>query len=691
MRTVYKLSFKRRILVVLFFYLLIPIINNQLCYSQKVLKGFGSNLSQNHEKKSNNPIQGDVKKYGLLDIMGANYIFNVNDTDDRSSRVNFTDETGLSATLIDEDGNIFKKGTQSFGFYSGFQDVTDIAGVAGALSNGGSGIAWGDYNADGYQDIYITYGSQNATAMNNILYKNMGDGTFTDVTSALGVEAYGKGSGVAFGDYDNDGDLDFVTGVVEGDLLLFKNEGLNLYTQVAGQAGLNLIWINSCAWADMNNDGFLDLFAGQWSFNGSCYLFFNNQDGTFRNVTGECIPLITSWFTGVSFGDYDNDGDQDLCITLLGSKGFNGLNVLIMKNDNTGKFTDVTSQAGVFPYMGSCSSASWGDYNNDGYLDLIITGFSDRGNINILRLYKNNGDGTFDDVSNKAGFHCIKTNSATWGDYDNDGYLDIYVSTQFSYFDHLLHNDGDGTFSDMTSQEGITHPSNTTMNSVWADYDQDGFLDLYVNTYYSEDLSKNYLYRNNGNDNNWLVVELKGSIGNKNGIGARVILFANTLFSIREVDGGLGTFQNSLPVEFGLGKVNKVDSLVIKWPSGIVDTYRDIQPNQYLIARENEALISSVREDEDKSMIPDFYILDQNYPNPFNSSTTIRFSLPKSGFVTLKIYSLLGQEIDTLVSEQKSSGEHEVEWNAEGLSSGIYLYRLKAGEFMKTKKLVLQR
>ena len=566
-----------------------------------------------------------------------------------------------------------------------FQDVTVHARVSGTVSGGASGMAWGDYNNDGYQDIYVTYGGQSLRTMGDILYKNLMDGTFKDVSTSAGIAAPSYGSGVAFGDYDNDGNLDFfVTDMHSLNSRLFRNLGSGSFKEVSAVAGIkNLNKSHPCAWADVNNDGYLDLFIGNFlcEWEGYSKLFLNNRDGTFYNAIMELIDRLEDQCLSVAFGDYDNDGDQDLYIVQRNENRF-------FENDGSGKMIDVMTQAGLDVAQKSWSNASWGDYNNDGYLDLLL--------INVFyenRMYRNNGDKTFTDVALEAGIVSTRHGySATWGDLDNDGYLDLYISTGLNNHDYLLHNNGNGSFTDVSLQNGMNLIASTVC-SGFADYDRDGFLDLYVTRSWSEDSCRNTLYRNLNfeNGNNWLIIELQGTISNRSGIGARVNLIADTQFNIREVDGGLGVFQNSLPVEFGLGKINKVDSLVIKWPSGIVDTYRDIQPNQYLIARENEELISGLRELKDKSMIPEFYILDQNYPNPFNSTTTIKFGLPEPSKVTLRVFNSLGQEIRTLIDKPMEAGYHNFILTVDEIPSGLYLYSLITTRFIQTRKMIIIR
>jgi hypothetical protein len=567
------------------------------------------------------------------------------------------------------------------------------------LESGACGGAWGDYNNDGYQDIYICYGDY--TAMLNILYKNefhlsLMDKCFKNVANTSGVKSLGTNSGVSFGDYDNDGHLDLaVMDSYSNDSRLYRNQGNGQFHDVVDSAGLGDFQGGKCAWADVDNDGYLDLYIGRSRPEHQGILFMNNGDGTFRDATAASNTGVPCSCGGIAFGDYDNDGDQDLYIA-NGTSNWLTRNVLF-ENDGSGIFTDVALEAGVGGDEKYYSSASWGDYNNDGYLDLFLTNLSIFGTTYRNSLYKNNGDGTFSNVTSGAGIGIVSSNSATWGDYDNDGYLDIYVSTRMLSVDHLYHNNGDGTFTEVINQSGIDPNISGNMTcSAWADYTRDGFLDLYMVTFYSPDSCKNKLYKNSGNENNWLVVTLEGIVSNRSGIGARVSVIADSLFTMQEVSGGQGDYQNSLPLEFGIGAMDKVDSLIIKWPSGIIDVYTDISPNQYMVCIENQGSDTGIGKDETDFILPDSPILSQNYPNPFNAQTTISFTLPSTMPVTLQILNTKGQIVLILVNEVRDAGNHSIVWDGrdrrgDELSSGMYLYRLITPDFHKSKTLTILR
>ena len=437
----------------------------------------------------------------------------------------------------------------------------EVAAAAGVQGTGRShGVAFGDYDGDGDLDMYVT--SFNAT---DILFRNNGTGTFSDATASAGLSGLQHGRTPIWGDYDNDGDLDlYVTreGGLPADL--WRNNSGTTFTNVATTVGVDMTGGMSAAWGDYDRDGFLDILVTRWC--GRPLLYRNNGDGTFTNRSTEAGLARSGCGVGAIFGDYDSDGDPDIYLTFL------GVDNALYRNNGDGTFTDVTTYANVRG-NGAGEGAALGDYDNDGDLDLYVV--NDSGHPNIL--YRNNGDGTFTDVTNQAGVGDMGTGrGVALGDYDNDGYLDITV---LNWDGHILyHNNSNGTFSDVTELSGII--GSVSGNGVaFGDYDDDGDLDIYAT---SMGVS-NFLYRNNGNANHWLVVRTIGTVSNRTGIGARVKVTYDSLSQVREVSGGSGFHcQDSLPVEFGLGMHTQADTIEIRWPSGIVQTLTNMPANQIL-------------------------------------------------------------------------------------------------------------
>jgi len=375
-----------------------------------------------------------------------------------------------------------------------FTEQTGISLVAGV----GGSVAWGDYNNDGYLDILIT--GQDINGSVSKIYKNNGDGTFTVQTniSLIGVSS----SSVAWGDYNNDGYLDILlTGSSSNGPIskIYKNNRDGTFTL---QSGINLTGVNhsSVAWSDYNNDGYLDiLLTGLAGSTIITKIYKNNGNGTFTEQTGLNLAGVT--YGSVAWGDYNNDGYMDILLTGYNTDSVsNNVNYLInpitkvYKNNGDGTFTEQTNIS--LEVVGS-SSLAWGDYNNDGYLDILLTGFTGTGDVS--KIYKNNGDGTF---TEQIGISLTGVDgSVAWGDYNNDGYIDILLTGYVSYNNYIskvYKNNGNGSFSEQT---GVSLTGVYLSSVVWGDYNNDGYLDiLLTGTIGSSYISK--IYKNTYSINN---------------------------------------------------------------------------------------------------------------------------------------------------------------------------------------------
>lgn len=552
-----------------------------------------------------------------------------------------------------------KANSQENNTLKAFTDVTDYAGVGHKhtvanfhpkftnvmawISAGGAAAACGDYNNDGYLDIYVT---DNIKFRPNVLYKNNGDLTFTDVAETAGVafvnDDNGVSTDVAWGDYDNDGDLDLYIARF-GPNLLFRNNGDGTFTDVTKEAGVGDEGNGICVvFVDYNNDSHLDIILANYfavhnlwdpetpnimhnnfeqSTNaGPNLLYRSNGDGTFTNVAPELGIDDTSWSLDIGCGDYDNDGDQDIYVANDFGKD------RLHRNNGDGTFTDVTEQSCYVPESKKGMNVDFGDYDNDGFLDIYISNltsiFIQEGNM----LWHNNGDGTFTDVSRETETF---DGGWSWGakflDYDNDGDLDIFDVNGFlsageeeCWEDFVMfaitpdvevanalnwpafngrsfcgyepcrlfrNEDGGFTFKEVAEECGIADKRDGRGIAL-GDYDNDGDLDIYI----INCNQKAALYRNNiGNNNNWLEMKLVGTKSNKDGIGARVKVVADSFAQIREVNGGNGyASQSSFRLHFGLGKREKIDFVQINWPSGVVQKITGVAINQILTVIEAE-------------------------------------------------------------------------------------------------------
>ena len=568
------------------------------------------------------------------------------------------------------------------------------------LKGASNGVSWADYNNDGYQDLFISNGSGQAPANYNWLLLNNGDGTFTrqensgDISTDEIVSA-----GICWGDYDNDGDPDlFVANAYTGEGIplllnqnsLYENNNDNTFTSVT--AG-DLIVENdtsgaTASWADYNNDGWIDLaistakitWGGSIGANDNA-LYLNNQDGTFtRQYTTFSGDATTQ--AGLSWVDYDKDGDMDI-VTASGIEEFK-----THLWTNTGSDFDSVTILDNTPSKG----CSWGDYDNDGDFDLFIAnGQDDQSNIYANKLFRNDNGSLISVSAGELTSDVENSTASAWADYDNDGDLDIFVGTTGTdtdgHMSHLYRNDGNGSFTKVTGTV-VEDSSNYCKCAAWADIDNDGDLDLVI----GRD-GQNRLYVNQvGNTNNFLNVQLTGVQANKSAIGSVVRVKAtingSAIWLMRDVNTQTGAAShNSLRIHFGLGNASIVDSLVIDWAgSGNRDIYTNITVNQFMQITEKEASGFVTRDD----ILPSQFKLSQNFPNPFNPSTTIRYQLSEDAKIKLAVYNRLGQIVRILVNRSQSAGNYSVTFNARGLASGVYLYKLQTSNgFEQIRKMIL--
>ena len=512
------------------------------------------------------------------------------------------------------------------------------------LETTGCGVAFYDYDNDGWLDIFLVNGTRlegfpSGSEPTSHLFRNNRDGTFTDVTLKAGVAHTGWGQGCCVGDYDNDGwdDL-FVT--YFGKNVLYHNNGDGTFTDVsqkAGVAGNGKRWNTGCAFVDYDRDGKLDLFVANYidmdlatapvPESGPCLyksvlvacgppglqggkniLYHNNGDGTFTDVSDASGILNANgtYGLGVLTADFDNDGWPDIYVADDSTAS------ALYHNKKNGKFEDIAIEAGCAlspdgkPQAGMGVSAA--DYDMDGNLDIVKTNFAG----DTPSLYHNQGGATFEDATFTAGLGA-HTQFLGWGcgffDMDNDGWPDILIcnghvypeveqlKTEAGYAQRKLvyQNLRNGHFADISMQvgPGISEPS-TSRGAAFGDFDNDGDVDIVVNAV--NDFPQ-LLRCDSKLGNNWIKVRTIGTKSNRSGIGARLTCVSKIPGEskphqqIDEVRSGGGYFsQNDLRVHFGLGKAEKVDSLEIRWPSGQVDTLKDIKANQVIYVKEGEGI-----------------------------------------------------------------------------------------------------
>jgi len=550
-----------------------------------------------------------------------------------------------------------------------FSDLVDIS--AGDLTTDtyrSIGCAWSDYDNAGDPDLFVA----NDADQDNNMYINNGDGTFTGLTSGDVVSDDGRSQGGTWGDYNNDGYPDlFVSNANGQDNLLYENTNGVLYAvgidPLTSDGGNS----NGAAWADYDNDGYLDLFVANGGENN--FLYHNNGNSTFTKVTTGAIVTDGGASTSAAWCDYDLDGDMDLFVP---NTGWN-VNFLYTNNGD-GTFTKVTT-GDIVSDGGEAFGGSWGDYDNDGYPDLYVP---QSGQDNLM--YHNNGDGTFTKVTDGVMVNDgLRSRSSGWGDLNMDGFLDLFVVNR-NVHSHIHINNGDGTFSSY-----LIDPAVDGYGGAWSDYDLDGDLDLFVCQYNQV----NHLWEYTGTGNHWLKVKCVGVTSNRDAVGAKVRIRTGSDWQYREINTQSGFGGQSDPVvEFGLGASTTVDEMVIEWPGGFVCNMTNIAADQMLIIQEDECFSGAVNDGKTLKS----YRLFQNHPNPFNPTTRISYSIPEKSHVSIKIFSLTGREINTLVYKEQPAGMYDVTWTAmdrsgQPVSSGIYICQLNAGNYTEIRKMLLVR
>jgi hypothetical protein len=541
-----------------------------------------------------------------------------------------------------------------------FTDIAKKAGLTDAVVFGGvdtkkyiiettgTGVAIFDYDNDGWPDIFIVNGtslgaSPSGKVPTSHLYRNNHDGTFTDVTQKAGLTHTGWGQGVCVGDYDNDGWEDlYVT--YYGKNALYHNNGDGTFTEVsekAGVAGSGKAWGNGCAFVDYDRDGHLDLMVANYvdfdlstapapGERASCVwkgvpvmcgpqglpaakniLYHNKGDGTFEDVTKKAhIDQADGHYSlSVSTLDYDDDGWPDIFVADDSTAS------ILYHNNRDGTFTDVAITAGAAFNEDGRAQAGMGstvaDYNGDGKLDIFKTNFSD----DTATLYRNNGNGTFDDVTYSAGLG-LNTKYLGWGtmflDFDNDGWPDLllvnghvypevdsqHLGSAFQEPRILYHNNGNGTFTDISAGAG---PGITAVNSsrglAIGDLWNDGRLSAVIS---NMNAPPSLLVNDVRTPNHWIAFHLMGTSfdsssrnlrTNRDAIGARITMKAGSRIFVDEVRSGSSyDSNNDMRVHFGLGSLTKIDSVEVRWPSGHLEKFDNLAVDKIHTLKEGSGI-----------------------------------------------------------------------------------------------------
>ena len=513
-----------------------------------------------------------------------------------------------------------------------FEDASNKAGInfthsfgsrqLGSLLEGtGAGCIWFDYNNSGLESLYVVNGrplddsmhpyplkDKPATPPHNHLYRNNGNGTFTDVTEQAGLNPDMYGVAVTAADYDNDGFVDLlVTGY--GKTILYHNDGNGHFTDVTKKAGINVDgWAISSTWLDYDKDGCVDLFVGRYVKFDPTYrafyaptnypgpldyegetnkLFHNNCDGTFTDVTDKSgIGAYVGRTMGVTAADFDNDGWDDIYVSNDRTENF------LFHNKHDGTFEEIGSDTNTAYGQNGESTSSMGpvfaDLEGRGLLDLWVTD----GRYN--RLLHNTGKMSFEDIGASNGVSQANAQYASWGtgvyDFDNDGQLDILIF--HGGLIHLIPEEhtlfrglGGGKFQDVSREAGpVLSVRTTARGACFADYDNNGKVDAFVVNLGSKGTLLHNVSTNTGH---WIAIKLKGTKSNRDGIGAKVeVIAAGKRQTAERVAGSGYMSQNDERLHFGLGAASAVEKLIVHWPSGREQTLENLTVDRVLTVEE---------------------------------------------------------------------------------------------------------
>ncbi len=582
-----------------------------------------------------------------------------------------------------------------------FKDVTASSGIDTNLSN--VTMAWGDFNNDDHLDLLVA----------GKLYKSDQDGTFTDISTSSGIAASPSPQGNAFIDMDNDGLLDVVFVLSTDTITIFENNGDETFTEhiIPDPSGyLQFAGFNSFSFADINFDQYPDFFISRlWTPYPDPmpnHFFFNDQSYGLIDTTRMIYPL--SWTNRRSRGsfwvDFDDDADMDLFVVNYYLERDE-----LWQNNGNGTFTNITNSKGIDINATSSNHGTgvdWADYDNDGDMDLLLpqfahpqwsmfepTGYDHR----PTTIYRNDGppNYNFTDMKDTHGIAYEETHAGgTWGDVNNDGLVDIYMSTYYGcrYVDFYLQK-ADHTFEMKTFEYGLDKIV-TGQDGAWVDYDNDGKLDLTAG-----DGGKIVLFKNDADyGGNFVEFELVSTSGNHFAIGARIIVYSNGNQYLQEVNAGRGQrMQEPGRMHFGLGLNTTIDSVTVRWPNGTQnrEVYTGLEGNN--IYRLTEGGLKEILFTVDVPVYTNDMIDGDHpisiYPNPSTDNINIDFELSSDARVQLEIFSLLCEQVKEFMNGLHGAGSYHFNWDMNGksgnkVSNGIYFYKLTIENQIYTGKII---
>lgn len=534
-----------------------------------------------------------------------------------------------------------------------------------------------DVNGDGWDDIFFTNGP--TAGQNNMLYINNTDGTFTTVTSDDIVLDNDRSDGASFADVDNDGDLDAVVvtygrnGVGKRNYF-YRNNGDGTFEYEPSNAiGIPLTYSEMVNWIDLNNDQLLDAYITNSVVSTRNLYFENHGDGSFEAVTGLSITSETLASRSINWIDYDGDGDSDLFVT-----NEDNANNSLFRNDGPNNFTQITNLS-ITQNGKNSAGSSWADVDNDGDFDLFVANWGGQNNQLFI-----NDNGTFiEQISSAIAAETGSSFGSSFADVDNDGDLDLLVCN--SYFtgqttNSLFINDGSGTFSKDTSSSLANHQGNT-FGCAFGDYNNDGWLDVILANTLNENQS-NSLFKNTGSGNNWIKIRCVGDPSNGSAVGAKVRIRAtihgNEIWQTRQIEAASGyCSQNSFTNHFGLGDASNVAEIEIHWPSGAVETFTDIdENNNYVVVEGNGIQLGTTSQTKYGYTV---------FPVPSNDVLFINFPNDKLNS-KVEIFDLNAR----IVKEETNTNAVSMEMDISHLNAGTYILKITNSNKVSSQKIIIK-
>lgn len=487
-------------------------------------------------------------------------------------------DAGVYSALVTDANGTTESAAWTLDVDPTFRKVT----TGSALATGNSGaVAWGDLNGDGWPELVVCASA--VTVFSNQLGTNL-----ARIPSSYLDSSSFKGS-ATFVDFDNDGWTDLLTAGYSNCTLARNTNGV---LKPAIGSGLGTGKYFSAAWADFDRDGFVDVFF-TCGFNRAANSLLRNTNGVFKLQTASAASKDSPEYSqGASWGDYDNDGWPDLFVANARDYSNGSPRPSFLYHNNHGVLEKVKNV--ITTNLFGLATGVWADFNNDGRLDLFACGYMVGSAPARRLLFWNEGDGNFSralsagSISEDVGYD----QGAAAVDYDNDGWLDIFVTSggPNSFNDSLYHNNGDGTFSRI-AHGSLVNENGEGAGCAWSDFNRDGFLDLYVSNFQQQTSEKNGFYINSGNSNHWLSVNCVGRISNRSAVGAKVRVLSTiggrSFWQLREISAN-GGYMSATPLEahFGLGDAEQVDRMRLEWPSGIVQEFGPVKADQFISVEE---------------------------------------------------------------------------------------------------------